>query len=119
MSTGLTILIVALLGAVGALVRYGIHEGFSRTGRSVRIATIWANALGSLGLGFVVGADWGPWSLLIAAGLFGALSTLSTLAVDVAELLKISLRRAVGVLLGHILGGLVAFGVGLAIGLLF
>ena len=119
MTIGMTILTVALLGAVGALVRYAIHEGFSRAGRSVRIATVWSNVLGSLGLGFVIGGDWGPWSVLIAAGLFGALSTLSTLAVDVAELLKTDRRQALRVLSGHIFGGLVAFGLGFALGLVF
>jgi len=118
-SAGLTILVVGALGALGALIRYAIHEGFSRAKRSVRVATVWSNALGSLGLGIVVGADWGPWSLIVGAGLFGALSTLSTLAVDVAELLKIDRRQALRVLAGHVFGGLLAFGLGFAVGLVF
>ncbi len=117
MSAAMTILIVGALGAVGALIRYGIHEGFHRAKRSVRVATVWSNALGSLGLGIIVGADWGPWSLIVGAGLFGALSTLSTLAVDVAELLTIDRRQALRVVSGHVIGGLLAFGVGFALGL--
>ena len=119
MSVGMTILVVGLLGAAGALIRYGIHEAFSRAKRSVRVATVWSNVLGSLGLGVIVGADWGPWSLIVGAGLFGALSTLSTLAVDVAELLKTDRSQAIPVLSGHVLGGLAAFGLGFALGLVF
>ena len=119
MSMGLTTLVVGALGALGALIRYAIHEGFSRAKRSVRVATVWSNSLGSLGLGIIVGADWGPWSLIVGAGLFGALSTLSTLAVDVAELVKIDRKQALRVLLGHVVGGVVAFGVGFALGLVF
>lgn len=119
MSAGTTILVVGALGAIGALIRFALHEGFSRAKKSVRVATVWANTLGSLGLGVIVGADWGPWSLIVGAGLFGALSTLSTLAVDVAELIKTDRRQALIVLSGHVFGGLIAFGLGFALGLVF
>lgn len=119
MSVGVEIAAIAVLGALGALIRLAIHEGMRLAHRSVYLATVWSNALGSFGLGLVITADWGPWAVVVGAGLFGAITTLSTLAVDMAELLKTNRQEAIVILSGHVLGALLAFGIGAAIGGLF
>ena len=112
MNSVLSIVAIAGLGAAGALVRLGLLHLFTRSMWRSEYATVVANILGSAGAGFVVAADWGIWSWLLAAGLFGAITTLSTLAVDVAEELRAQLRKGWSLLAWHILGGLAGFLVG-------
>lgn len=102
--TGSDIAIVAALGAVGALLRWGLTAWVTNYPRALMVVAV--NSLGSFGAGIGIGADWGLWASLLAAGLWGSLTTLSTLAVDVVE-------RAVGagwqpaalLLSLHVIGG--------------
>lgn len=116
MSAALSIALIAGFGAAGALVRLFLNHIASSSHRSVLYATVTANALGSLGAGLVLAADWGAWSWLLATGLFGATSTLSTLAVDVAELLRRGGWSWLRLVAWHTGAGLASFGIGSVIG---
>jgi fluoride ion exporter CrcB/FEX len=112
MNSVVSIVTIAGSGAAGALIRLGLLHLFNRSMWRSEYATVTANILGSAGAGFVIAADWGIWSWLLTAGLFGAITTLSTLAVDVAEALRAQLRQGWSLLGWHILGGLAGFLVG-------
>lgn len=109
MSAGLTLVAIAALGAAGALTRLGLLFFASKLSWRSEYATVTANIIGSAGAGFVIAADWGLWSWLLTAGLFGAMTTLSTLAADVAERLRSSQRKGLALLAWHVVGGLTAF----------
>ena len=102
-------LFIAMLGAAGALVRAGLLQWFARSNWSTTYSTVVANIVGSLGAGLVIGADWGVWSWWLAAGLFGAVTTFSTVAVDVAEKLRGEHKGGWVLLMWHVLGGLMGF----------
>lgn len=104
--TGL--LLVAVGGAAGALLRWGL----TLLGRAPW-PTVVANVAGSLLLGVVVAA--GPaWAVtLLGAGVAGALTTYSTFAL---EAVTIPLRTAILSVLVTLLAGGLAFGLGLLIG---
>ena len=112
MSTVTEVVIVAALGALGALIRWGLPALLVQWNRHPQVSTVVANTLGSLLAGWALTAPWGLWSWLIAAALAGSITTLSTLAVDVAGAVRDSPRRAVGLLLGHLVGGFLGFAVG-------
>jgi fluoride ion exporter CrcB/FEX len=105
-------LVIASLGAAGALVRAGLSQWFARSNWSTTYSTVVANIVGSLGAGLVVGADWGVWSWWLAAGLFGAVTTFSTVALDVAEKLRGRHKGGWTLLMWHVVGGLAGFLVG-------
>jgi CrcB protein len=94
------ILLIALLGSIGALVRYHLG-GFVHTNASRALAseaefpfgTLFVNALGSLVLGLIVGLcsrDIIPqiFYVALAAGFCGSVTTFSTLAVDLQRFLR-------------------------------
>lgn len=64
------------------------------------------NTLGAFGAGVGIIANWGVWASLLAAGLWGSLTTMSTLAVDVVERgLDRGWRPAALLLALHVIGG--------------
>lgn len=102
------LLLVAVGGATGALLRWGL----TLLGRAPW-PTVAANVAGSLLLGVVVAG--GPaWAVtLLGAGLAGALTTYSTFAL---EAVTTPLRTAIAYVVATLLAGGLAFGLGLLLG---
>lgn len=85
----INVLYVALGGAIGASLRYGINEVMNRYGSAeLPIHTLIANLIGSLLLGYLFGlfmAESGLSNrlhLFLATGLLGAFTTFSTFSVE-------------------------------------
>ncbi|MFX0538394.1 fluoride efflux transporter FluC [Ornithinimicrobium sp. Y1847] len=105
MPWGWALLLVALGGAAGAVLRYVVTLPPAGPFRGVFAA----NVVGAWALGLLVGlADRLPEgvSLLLGTGICGALTTWSTLAVQTWELGRVGLGRAAAYL-----GGTVVLGV--------
>ena len=121
-----TLLYIFLGGGLGALARfelsrrlndYELHASLAQ----IPLGTLSANLIGSLALGFLVGAlPQTPLKAGLTTGLMGGLTTFSTLSVESAQLLKggLSLRAALHISL-HIGGGVILAIVGLSLGALF
>ncbi len=89
-------LLVALGGALGAPLRYGVnHVVRERFGTTPPVGTLAVNVSGSLVLGLLVGAGvtGGPLAL-IGVGFCGALTTFSTLALELWDALEDERRVA-------------------------
>lgn len=129
----LAVLLVAIGGAIGSLGRWAIAEYGRRLvihhrsyGDAVRITpwlTFVANSIACFLLGIIVamtGSASGTGELaylLLAAGLCGGLSTMSTAALDVIELVRSGATAvAVGYLLLSIGVGMAMLWIGLVIG---
>lgn len=89
------LLFVALGGAVGAMLRFGISEfAVWLLGRGFPYGTLAVNLLGSLLMGILMGfilsgqMETYPWRNLIGIGFLGALTTFSTFAMDNVLLLE-------------------------------
>ena len=94
------ILFIALLGSIGALVRYHlggyVHSSANRALASEAdfpFGTLFVNVLGSLVLGLIAGLfsrQMIPhiYSVVIGVGFCGSLTTFSTLAVDLQRFVK-------------------------------
>lgn len=110
--TGLEWVAIAGLGAVGALLRWALSAWVTNYPRALMIVAV--NSLGALGAGLGIGADWGLWGTLLAAGLWGSLTTFSTLAVDVVEFSRSTrLRAGVTLLMLHVVGGVLGVWAGI------
>jgi len=83
--TATAALLVALGAAVGAPLRYLVnHEVRARLGGTPAAGTLLVNVAGSFVLGVVVGAGLGSAPLaLVGVGFCGALTTFSTLALEI------------------------------------
>ena len=110
---------VALGGAVGACLRYGILLAFQRADARFPYATLSANVLGCL----VAGAAWfliaeralvtPQWRAFLVTGVLGALTTFSTFGVDTYLLwLGGNRQMAVVVVLANVVLGLSAVALG-------
>ncbi|MDD9207425.1 fluoride efflux transporter CrcB [Georgenia sp. 10Sc9-8] len=118
----MTVILVALGGAAGALLRYytdRVVQG--RRGGVLPWGTLIVNVLGSLVLGVLVGAATVaglPESVLLVAGvgLCGALTTYSTFGYETLRLTESGARLYAGVnVLLNLVLGLGAAGLGLAL----
>ena len=119
------ILGLAVAGAVGAVLRYGVdHWVQRRSGSSFPLGILVVNVSGSLVLGVLVGAAAhhgvsGDWLTVAGTGLIGAYTTFSTFSFDTVALLE---RRqwapAVANLTLSVVAGLAAAACGLALGAL-
>ncbi len=107
----MTVGLVVLGGAVGAVVRYAAGRWLDRAGAPW--GTFAVNAVGSLVLGVVLARAGPATTALVGTGFCGALTTYSTFALEAVELPR---RRAVAYALGSVSTGLVAAAVGLALG---
>jgi CrcB protein len=86
--------LVALGAAVGAPLRYLVnHVVRERLGGTPAAGTLLVNVAGSFLLGLIVGAGATGWPLaLVGIGFCGALTTFSTLALEVWEAMAEDLR---------------------------
>ncbi|MCS4309130.1 CrcB protein [Rheinheimera pacifica] len=91
----LTYLAVAVGGAVGACLRFGINELMVNVlGKSFPFGTLLVNILGSFVLGWLFALfssgvlAVSPWRALIAIGLIGAFTTFSTFSLDTVLLIQ-------------------------------
>jgi CrcB protein len=113
-------LLLALGAAVGAPLRYLVNHGIrARFGGTPAAGTLVVNIAGSFVLGLVVGAGVGGAPLaLVGVGFCGALTTFSTLALEIWDALSddryahavanVALSLALGLgaaWLGYVLGG--------------
>jgi CrcB protein len=81
-----TVLGVALLGALGAVLRHAMGHWAARRGGWPRGTEV-VNVVGSLLAGLVVGSSLGSGGVaVLAAGFCGGLTTFSTWSVEVVEL---------------------------------
>ena len=82
----LEILMVGLGGFLGAVTRYFIGTKMNESGR-LPSGTLLVNLAGSLLIGIVFGSELSRiWTLFLASGLAGALTTFSTLNREIIEL---------------------------------
>ncbi|HEY0922535.1 fluoride efflux transporter CrcB [Rheinheimera pacifica] len=91
----LTYLAVAIGGAVGACLRFGVNElAMNVLGKSFPFGTLLVNILGSFVLGWLYALfssgvlAVSPWRALIAIGLIGAFTTFSTFSLDSVLLIQ-------------------------------
>jgi fluoride exporter len=115
------VLMVAAGGALGAAARYGTVVAVGRwTGLGFPWGTVTVNLVGSLALGFLIGALAHGLSLsqemrgLIVIGFLGAFTTFSTFSLDTVTLLERgSWWPAFGYVAGSVVAGIALFFVGL------
>ena len=89
------LMFVAMGGAVGAMLRYGISSGvYAWFGRSFPYGTLVVNVIGSFAIGLIsilfVERFEIPheWRLAIVVGVLGALTTFSTFSWDTLDLME-------------------------------
>jgi len=122
MARGWFILVVAIGGAAGALLRWGITLGMGRWAGSYTLGTFAANILGcfAAGVGYVLLAERTGASpllrLAIMVGFLGALTTFSTWSLESAVLIdQHRYAAAAANILGSLLLGLAATFTGIAL----
>lgn len=108
----MTLLLVLVGGALGAMARWSADRAVSRRqGSDLPWGTFAVNAAGSLALGLVLGAAAGRdadlWLALLATGFCGSFTTFSTFAVEAVRLVETGRPRSAAV---HV-GGSVAAGI--------
>jgi CrcB protein len=88
------ILLVALGGGVGSVLRYGVNlAGYALVGAGFPWWTLAVNVLGSFAMGLIAaflllrgGSD--EWRALLATGVLGGFTTFSAFSLDFAELVE-------------------------------
>lgn len=116
------LILVALGGALGASMRFGLMELVGRRmGADFPYGTLLVNVVGSLCMGLLVGAlaRFLPESsheirAFVAVGVLGSFTTFSTFSLDVVTLLE---RGQAGAALSYIAVSVLACVIGLALGL--
>lgn len=103
----MAMLAVAIGGAAGTLLRYGVTTAFVRSGRTSLPATWLVNMLGTCVLGIVLGADAlrSTWSLLLGVGFTGGLTTFSTWTLELLRMPARESRRRLAYMLVTLAGG--------------
>ena len=114
---------VAVMGAAGAVCRYGVGVLLRDAPFSVPAGTLAVNLAGSLLLGLLLAAApaWPAlspaWRLALGVGFLGSFTTFSTFGVDTVLLVQAGQGRAALLNVGlHLALGLAAAALGLAIG---
>jgi fluoride exporter len=117
LSVATIIILIGIMGAVGAVIRHSLSVMFQRRPASYRFAITAANILGSGAAGFALTVD-GPLATIFAAGFLGSLTTFSTIAVWIADDLRHrELASATTVIVGHLAAGVAAVAAGFAWGI--
>ena len=113
----MTVAVVALGGAIGAVLRFVLDRATRARVRSAfPVGILLVNVLGSLVLGLLTGMLASPqWQALLGVGLCGALTTYSAFALDTVVLAE-SRQRGLAMLylLASVTAGLGAALIGLA-----
>ena len=105
------IALVFLGGGLGASVRYGLTVGLGYAGVSSYIVLVGINLTGSLLIGLLVGLGlrdgMGVWWFLLAVGILGGFTTLSTFSIQVIDLFqKGNVVWALGYIVVTLVGGI-------------
>jgi CrcB protein len=120
----MSLLLIALAGGLGSLLRYGLAVGLAETfGTALPYGTLMANVLGSFALGVVAETFAGGTiagtdaRLVLGVGLLGGFTTYSSFNLEVIRLFEqAAFLRGFGYLCGTVLGCLAAGVLGLAVG---
>lgn len=107
-------LLVAAGAAVGAPVRYAVTQALRDRGATSHAGTLVVNVVGSLLLGVLLGAGVGGDALaLVGSGFCGALTTMSTLVLEIWDsVVEERPRHGVATLVLHLVLGVGAAWVG-------
>ena len=116
--SGWVVVLVAVAGGLGALVRYGLQKLLPAHGFHIPLGVLLANVIGSLIAGFTAGlalttSEAGTASaLIIVTGFCGGLTTFSTFAVETVQLNQAGTDKAavLNVVANVVLGLLGALG---------
>lgn len=110
-------ILVALGAAVGAPLRYAVTQVLRERGATSHAGTLVVNVVGSFVLGLLAGAGSGGSAMaLVGVGFCGALTTMSTLALEVWDsVIERRSGHAVASLVLHLALGLGAAWLGLAL----
>jgi fluoride ion exporter CrcB/FEX len=109
-------LALGALGALGAIARWGLMAVAVRGGHPALVGIVIANTVGSFLAGIFL-AHPVSWSEPVAIGVFGALTTFSTIAQGLADDLEAQgFSRFGRALLIHLITGLSAVALGFALG---
>jgi CrcB protein len=101
----LTIVLVGVAGALGALIRHAVTVSGRPDPATVRWRITAVNTVGSFFAGTLFALD-SVFATVLAVGIFGALTTFSTIAVWLADDFRRRQGRSATVLLTtHLLGG--------------
>lgn len=105
----MTILLVILAGAIGAVIRYLVSL----------VGGVWAvllvNVVGSFIAGLAIALS-GDWQLIVAAGFCGGLTTFSALSLSTVELaMKGKWNPAISGIIANLLLGCIAAAAGMTI----
>lgn len=102
-------------GALGTLLRYGISEALTSSGRLNLLPLLLVNVAGAFGLGWFIsrpgqsGARTASVHGFVAIGLLGSFTTFSAFSVETVELYGTgSWLVATGFLIGSVVAGLIA-----------
>ena len=115
--TAFTLLLVGIGGFLGSIIRYLISEKLNRE-NTIPKGTLLVNLLGSFLIGIVFGMELSmTWTLLLASGFAGALTTFSTLHKEGILLWKTKRKSfAIGYILTTFCIGVLLAWVGYQIG---
>jgi len=121
----MTVLSVALGGAIGASLRFGISTWTLRVfGPGFPVGTLLVNVLGSLAMGLAAVAmihrfpgTWGSYAPFVMTGVLGGFTTFSAFSLDVLNLIESGrLSHAVTYIAASVAMSIGALFVGLTIG---
>jgi len=119
----MSLILVAIGGSLGALLRYGIDQTVHRAIGETSLGIFVVNIVGSLILGISVGwaiykLDWPEnYSLFIGVGFCGSFTTFSTLMFASVNMIETGdYLKAIINIVGSVAAGLIAAYIGLIVG---